>query len=74
MIRVFNLATEEYMEFMDSMNPINAVCYAYCEEHKKLSWFFDKLQSNQSYVNDLPVTIGKRTVACGDWSTFRKDL
>lgn len=68
-LRVFHATRNIQMEFDPSMTAEWGVAYAYCEENKRLSQLFSHREAGtlpEMYAK-LPMTYGKRSVACGDW-------
>ena len=65
--KVYNLATSEEHTFQDCVNKTQAVCTSYCIESGLSSWFFSMLNNKIRYVDSLPLTKGRNTIACGDW-------
>lgn len=73
MIKAFNLVTDEVLYFNDDAlyGPEWAVAFGYCDEHNLLSTLFNHLHDDTfpEFFKTLPVTRGKRSIACGDWAT-----
>jgi hypothetical protein len=71
MIEVFNLAGDDQVSFMPVMGTLWAVAYCYCEQHDKLHELFEEERLGRfiEYAKTLPVTVGDKSVACGDWVT-----
>lgn len=71
MLKVFNLTTNEELHFDEHTAPEYAVRYAYCIEQRPelASWFFSRWQDTEKAEIEarLPLTIGKTSIACGDW-------
>lgn len=75
MIEVFNLAGDDQVSFMPVMGTLWAVAYCHCEQHDKLHELFEQEQLGQfvEYAKTLPITIGERSVACGDWAALERE-
>lgn len=69
-ITTANLNNDAQYEFDDATTPLWAVCYAYCTDSNQLSALFASAQKNKflEFAKTLPVTVGQRSVACGDWA------
>ena len=69
-MNAINLMNNIEYSFDEKTAPIYAVCYAYCEENLRLSWFFNHCHSNtlENAYKELPIITGKNTIACGDWA------
>jgi hypothetical protein len=69
MIEVFNLAGDDQVSFMPVMGTLWAVAYCHCEQHDKLHELFEEERLGRfiEYAKTLPVTVGAKSVACGDW-------
>jgi hypothetical protein len=68
-VKVFHATRNIQMEFDPSMTAEWGVAYAYCEENLRMSELFahrDAGTLSNMYAK-LPMTYGKRSVACGDW-------
>jgi len=74
MIKVFNRAGDDQVSFAAGrlMGTLWAVAYCYCEQHDKLPELFEEERLGRfiEYAKTLPVTVGARSVACGDWVTI----
>lgn len=70
MITAMNLTNDAVYEFDDATTPLWAVCYAYCADNDKLSELFYNTQRGSfvGFAKTLPVTLGKQSIACGDWA------
>ena len=65
--KVYNLATNEEYMYEDCVTKTQAVCTSYCIENGLSGWFFSILNNKIRYVDSLPLTKGRNTIACGDW-------
>jgi hypothetical protein len=65
-----NLKTGVEQSFDSATTALWAVCYGYCEENNLMSALFASAQGNKflDFAKTLPVTVGKRSIACGDWA------
>ncbi len=67
----YNLATnEEHAYLPNVLAPEDAVCFSYCLEHG-LSVDFLEADLNSTlaaFKEQLPVTRGTKSIACGDWT------
>lgn len=75
MIEAFNLSNNDRIGFNDNTSPLWAVCYGYCEQHNLMSSLFASAHDGNflDYSKTLPVSVGRDTVACGDWATLTKE-
>lgn len=68
-VKVFHAIRNIQMEFDPSMTAEWGVAYAYCEDNLRMSELFAHRDAGtlpEMYAK-LPMTYGKRSVACGDW-------
>lgn len=63
MLKVLNLSDDREAYFTHD-DAIKAVTYCYAEENSRLSEWF----STSDLLKRFPVTCGKLSVFCGDWS------
>jgi hypothetical protein len=72
MTTAFNLTRDQSVSFDEATTPLWAVCYAYCEENNRMSALFASAQDNKflDFAKTLPVTVGKRSITCGDWAAL----
>ena len=65
-----NLLTGAQHQFDNATTALWAVCYGYCEENNLMSALCASAQHNNflEYAKTLPVTVGKRSICCGDWA------
>lgn len=72
-VKVFDLtssASHPVYEFAEHTVPAYAVAYAYCEKNSKMSWLFSHVHAStlDNAYKELPMTYGKKSVACGDFA------
>ena len=79
LLRVFNLAEGGIELFFSNVphdeggvSPLWAVCYAYCDQEDRLKELFAAREAGNfvEFAKTLPVTVGNRTIACGDWGCY----
>lgn len=72
MQKVFNLATDEEQHF-GGCSDLWCVCFAYAAENNLTSAILSAAQNGnlEEFYKTLPVTQGKRSIACGDWALFQ---
>jgi hypothetical protein len=65
-----NLKTGAEQSFDAATTALWAVCYGYCADADTLGDLFASAQDNKflEFAKTLPVTVGKRSIACGDWA------
>ena len=65
-----NLKTGVGISFDTETTALWAVCYGYCDENNLMSALFASAQENRflEFAKTLPVTVGKQSIACGDWA------
>lgn len=76
MMKTYNLATGIEMDFDSKTASVWAVAYGYCEENNLMSWLFSHAHNNtlEEAYKKLPITIGKHSIACGDWAAVNDGL
>lgn len=76
MTTVVNLANNHTMDFDHDTTPLWAVCFAFCEEKEKKFELFKWAHAGRflEFARTLPVTVGRDTVACGDWAAMTKEI
>ena len=72
MQKVFNLATNEVQHF-GGCSDLWCVCFAYAVQHNLTSAILAAAQDGnlEEFAKTLPVTKGKRSIACGDWALLQ---
>ncbi len=65
-----NLLTGAEHHFDNATTALWAVCYGYCADADTLGDLFAAAQDNRflEFAKTLPVTVGKQSIACGDWA------
>jgi len=65
---VFNLSTLEEHYYQTSSEW--AVCYSYCREKNLTSSILNSAHDGifEDFKKTLPLTYGKQTISCGDWT------
>ena len=68
--KVYNLATDQIHTYDDNVEKVVAVCQSYCLENNLSSWFFAMLHNNLRFIDSLPLVMGDKSIACGDWTVI----
>ena len=67
---VVNLSTNDEHVYDDKVEKVVAVCQSYCLENNLSSWFFAMLHNNLRFIDSLPLVMGDKSIACGDWTAM----
>lgn len=70
---VINLSNNSEHSYSDDISDLFAVCCAYCLNNNLQSWFYDQVDGKKDYRSALPVTVGKQTLACGNYCIVKTD-
>jgi len=73
MIRAFNLASDQIMEFDNETTPEWSVRYAWADENQMLSCLLGFRQDNRQDLIDrvFPIVEGNISVSLGDWCSLK---
>lgn len=70
---VINLSSNESWAYEDSNSDLFAVCNTYCLNNNLYSWFYAIVSNKMDYTESLPIKIGDKTIACGDYCIVKSD-
>lgn len=71
---VLNLNGNDEYSYDDNVSDMLAVCQTYCINNKLHSWFNQRIGFSDNYFIDaLPVTVGKKSIACGDYAILKSN-
>ncbi len=69
---VLNLSNDDSYQFDDNVEDAHAVCQCYCVNNNLSSWFFSMVHNGMSYIDTLPLSIGDKSIACGDYTIIKE--
>lgn len=70
---VINLSTNRRHSYGDNVSDLVAVCQSYCINNNLSSWFYSFVHNKMDFTESLPITVGKQTLACGDWVILKSE-
>ena len=70
---VINLSKNHEWSYSAQVSDLFAVCNTYCLNNNLQSWFYSMVQNKMNYTETLPITVGKQTIACGDYCIVKTD-
>ena len=68
---VINLSGNDEYSYDDNVSDMVAVCQTYCINNNLTSWFYSMLNNELRFIDSLPVTVGKKSIACGDYCILK---
>ena len=74
-LNVHNLASDEVTTFDEHTAPIYGVCQCYAWENGLAETFNMHAMDGtlEAYYKELPVVIGGRSIACGNWRALTEE-
>ena len=75
MIHAFNLSNNNAASFSDCCSELWVVVFSWAQDHNRTSEALTLLQTDRIDIDTLlskgyPITLGKASIACGDWATM----